>query len=262
MIISKMVGWNMVKMDMGLQGKNILITGASDGIGKATAILASKFGAKVIMIARDEEKLQKVMDKTEGNNHSWYSYDLKKIDGIEGLIQEIVTMNGALDGFVHCAGISATRPLKMTKYDFLHDMMLINFYSFFELCRCISKKGNYNKDMSIVGMSSISGIRGFKGKTAYSATKAALDGAIRSMAKELSEKKIRINSIVASMIKTKMYEGYKNKTGKNLGDSRFSIYSLGIGEPVDIANAIIYLLSDCSRIITGTGWVIDSGATS
>jgi NAD(P)-dependent dehydrogenase (short-subunit alcohol dehydrogenase family) len=252
----------MVKMDMGLQGKNILITGASDGIGKTTAILASKLGAKVIMIARNEEKLQKVMRESEGNKHSWYSYDLKKIDEIENLIQEIVTINGALDGFVHCAGISGMRPLKMTKYNFLHDMMLINFYSFIELCRCISKKGNYKKNMSIVGISSVAGIKGFKGQSAYSATKAAMDGAIRSMSKELSEKDIRINSIVASMIKTKMYEGYRNKTGKTLDDPRFSIYLLGIGEPIDIANAIIYLLSDCSRIITGTSWVIDSGATS
>lgn len=260
MIISKMVGWNMVKMDMGLKGKNILITGASDGIGKATAILASKLGAKVIMIARDEEKLQKVMDKTEGNNHSWYSYDLKKIDGINSLIGDIVNINGTLDGFVHCAGISATRPLKMTKYNFLHDMMLINFYSFFELCRCISKKGNYNKDMSIVGMSSISGIRGFKGKTAYSATKAALDGAIRSMAKELGVKGIRINSVLPGFVKTAMFENYLEKTSKH-GEIEYKEYLLGLGETIDIANAIIYLLSDYSRIITGTGWVIDSGAT-
>ncbi|MDX9798510.1 MAG: SDR family oxidoreductase [Bacteroidales bacterium] len=254
--------WIMFEKDKSLKNKNVLITGASDGIGKSTAIIASKLGAKVIMIARDEEKLQNVMYQLEDGNHSWYSYDLKKVEGIDNLVTEIVGTNGLLDGFVHCAGISATRPLKLTKFDFLHDMMLINFYSFFELCRCISKKGNYQKGLSIVGMSSISGIRGFKGKTAYSATKAALDGAIRSMAKELGEKGIRINSIIACMIKTKMYERYKNRTGKEMDDSHSSIYSLGIGEPIDIANAIIYLLSDYSRIITGIGWVIDSGTTS
>ena len=252
----------MFERDRSLKNKNILITGASDGIGKSTAIIASKLGAKVIMVARDKEKLQNVMYQLEDENHSWHSYDLKKVEGIENLVKDIVRTDGPLDGLVHCAGISATRPLKLTNFNFLHDMMLINFYSFFELCRCVSKKGYYQKGLSIVGMSSISGIRGFKGNTAYSATKGAMDGAIRSMAKELGEKGIRINSIIACMIKTRMYEHYKTITGKEIDDSRFSLYSLGIGEPIDIANAIIYLLSDYSRIITGTGWVIDSGATS
>ena len=79
---------------------------------------------------------------------------------------------------------------------------------------------------------------------------------------KILDKKIRINSIIACMIKTNMYEGYKNKTGKDLDDIRFSTYSLGIGDPLDIANAITYLLSNCSKIVTGTGWVIDSGATA
>ena len=247
---------------MNLSGKTILITGASDGIGKATAILASQLGASIVMVARSEEKLQHAMNELEGNNHSWYSYNLKEIEGIEKFVKRIIDENGPLNGFVHCAGISGMRPLKMTNYIFLQDMMLINFYSFVEICRCISKKGNYQEGMSIVGMSSVAGIKGFKGQIAYSATKAAMDGAIRSMSKELADKKIRINSVIACMIKTNMYERYKNQTGKDLDDIRFSIYSLGIGDPLDIANAITYLLSDCSRIITGTGWVIDSGATA
>jgi NAD(P)-dependent dehydrogenase (short-subunit alcohol dehydrogenase family) len=247
---------------MNLSGKTILITGASDGIGKATAILASQLGASIVMVARSEEKLEHAMNELEGNNHSWYSYNLKEIEGIEKFVKRIIDENGPLNGFVHCAGISGMRPLKMTNYNFLQNMMLINFYSFVEICRCISKKGNYQEGMSIVGMSSVAGIKGFKGQIAYSATKAAMDGAIRSMSKELADKKIRINSVIACMIKTNMYERYKNQTGKDLDDIRFSIYSLGIGDPLDIANAITYLLSDCSRIITGTGWVIDSGATA
>jgi len=246
---------------LNLNGKTIMITGASDGIGKSTAILASQLGAKVIMVARSEEKLQNAINELEGNNHSWYSYNLKEIKGIEKFVKEIVHTNGALDGLVHCAGVSDTRPLKMTNYDFLHDMMLINFYSFIELCRCISKKGNYRRNMSVIVMSSISGIRGFKGKIAYSATKAALDGSIRSMSKELGCKGIRINSIIAGFIKTDMFERYLERIDKK-DDIEFKEYSLGIGEPLDVANAIVYLLSDCSRIITGTGWVIDSGVTS
>jgi len=247
---------------MELSGKTVLITGASDGIGKATALLLNQLGAKVIMVARNEEKLQSVSEIIGGQNHGWYSYDLRNIDEIEDLVKKIVADHGALDGFVHCAGISSLRPLKMTNFEYLHNMLLVNFYSFVELTRCIAKKGNSNEGMSIIAMSSIAGMKGFKSQTAYSSSKAALEGAIRSMAKELCEKKIRINSIRAGFIKTRMLESFKEKTGKDENDPRFEIYGLGLGEPIDIANAIAYLLSDCSRIITGSSFVIDSGATS
>lgn len=245
-----------------LKDKTVLITGASDGIGRATSIIISKLGAKIVMVARNKEKLQTTIDMLEGKNHRWYSYDLKKIEGIELFVKKLVTENGLFNGFVHCAGISNMRPLKMTNYGFLHDMMLINFYSFVELTRCLSKKGNYHQGMSIVGISSISSIRGYKSKTAYCASKAALDGAIRAMAKELGVKKIKINSIVAGSIKTKMFERFKERIGKDESNSQFDEYCLGLGEPSDVANAIAFLLSDNSRIITGTGLVVDSGVTS
>lgn len=247
---------------MDLTNKKIIVTGASSGIGKETSILLSKLGAQVLMIARREDKLKETLDKLEGINHRYYCFDLKKIESIEALINKIVKDNGPIDGLVYSAGISNMRPLKMTNYEFLHDMMLINFYSFIEIIRCVTKRDNYNRGMSIVSMSSISGIRGYKSKTAYSATKAALDGAIRSMAKELAEKRIRINSIVAGSIKTEMFERFLEKTGINEDDTQFNKYCLGLGESTDVANAIAFLLSDASKIITGTGLVVDSGATS
>ena len=178
------------------------------------------------------------------------------------MINKIVKDNGPVDGFVHCSGISNMRPLKMTNYEFLHDMMLINFYSFIEIIRCVTKKGRYNEGMSIVGMSSISGIKGYKSKMAYSASKAAVDGAIRSMAKELAIKNIRVNSIIAGSIKTEMFNKFLEKKGIDEKDEQFNEYCLGLGEPIDVANAIAFLLSDASRIITGTGLIIDSGVTS
>jgi NAD(P)-dependent dehydrogenase (short-subunit alcohol dehydrogenase family) len=245
-----------------LSNKTVLLTGASDGIGKATAILISQLGAKVIMVARNEEKLQAVFEMMEGEGHRWYSFDLKEIDGIEALIKKLVAENGVFDGFVHCAGVSYARPLKMTNYNFLHDMMLINFYSFIEISRCISKKGNHGINMSIVAMSSISSINGYKSKSAYCASKAAVDGAIRAMAKELGAKGIRVNSIIAGFIKTDMFERFKERTGSDENDMQFEEYCLGIGESIDVANAIAYLLSNSSRIVTGTGLVVDSGATT
>lgn len=247
---------------MTLEGKTILITGASDGIGKETALLASKLGAKIILVARSEEKLRNTMDTLEGKGHRWYSFDLKEIDKIESLIKNVVTENGALDGFVHCAGIANVRPLKSSSYDFIHDVMLINFYSFVEITRCITKKNMYKEGMSIVAMSSSSSIRGYKAKTAYCASKSALDGAIRAISKELGPKNIRINSIIASFIKTDMFERFKERFGKDEKDSIFDKYLLGVGEPIDVASSIAFLLSDASRIITGTAFVVDSGETT
>ena len=243
-----------------LSGKTVLVTGASDGIGKETSTLLSQLGARVVMIARSEEKLQAVYDSLEGDGHSFYSFDLTNIDAIEGLTASLVEQNGPFDGFVHCAGISSMRPLKMVTYSFLHETMLVNFYSFVEILRCITKRGNYRQGMSVVAMSSIASQKGSRKKTqiAYCASKAALDGAIRALAKELSDKKIRINSIVAGMVRTNMYEHFKEKTGKNVEDE----YLLGIIEPSEISTAIAYLLSDKSKTITGTGMIIDSGATA
>ncbi len=241
-----------------LSGKTVLVTGASDGIGKETSTLLSQLGARVVMIARSEEKLQAVYDSLEGDGHSFYSFDLTNIDAIEGLTASLVEQNGPFDGFVHCAGIAPMRPLKMVTYSFLHETMLVNFYSFVEILRCITKRGNYRQGMGVVAMSSIASKQGQRSQMTYCASKAALDGAIRALAKELSDKKIRINSIVAGMVRTNMYEHFKEKTGKNVEDE----YLLGIIEPSEISTAIAYLLSDKSKTITGTGMIIDSGATA
>lgn len=241
-----------------LSGKTVLVTGASDGIGKETSTLLSQLGARVVMIARSEEKLQAVYDSLEGDGHSFYSFDLTNIDAIEGLTASLVEQNGPFDGFVHCAGIAAVRPLKMTRFSSLHEMMLVNFYSFIELLRCITKRGNYRQGMSVVAMSSIASKQGQRSQMGYCASKAALDGAIRALAKELSDKKIRINSIVAGMVRTNMYEHFKKNTGKTVEDE----YFLGITEPTQIASSIAYLLSDNTKTITGTGIIIDSGKTA
>jgi NAD(P)-dependent dehydrogenase (short-subunit alcohol dehydrogenase family) len=160
---------------MDLSGKIILVTGASSGIGRATAIQLSKLGGRIALVARDEEKLKKTIEMMEGEGHAVYSFDLSQIDNIEGLIKLIVQENGVLNGLVHCAGIAPLRPLGLTKGDFLHNVMLINFYSFVEMVRCISKKSNYAIGASLIGISSVASKMGDKSKVAYCSSKAALD---------------------------------------------------------------------------------------
>jgi NAD(P)-dependent dehydrogenase (short-subunit alcohol dehydrogenase family) len=248
---------------MQLTNKKILVTGASSGIGKETSILLSKLGAKVIMLARREEKLKETLAALEGEGHKYYSFDLHDIEGIENMVKRIISENGPIDGFVHSAGISELRPIAMTKPNFLHKIMLVNFYSFIELCRCLTKRKNFNEQGSIVAVSSVAAQQGEKGKLAYSASKAALDAAVRCIAKELAEKKIRVNTIALSRIDTDM-----NKTLKRIVENQdyetnvLNRQYLGLGKPIDAANMIAYLLSDAAKFITGTSIAVDGGRLS
>lgn len=246
-----------------LTGKHILVTGASSGIGKATAIYISKLGAMVTLVARNEKKLEDTLSKLEGEGHSVYPFDLKQVQEIEALINNIVSQKGALNGLVHCSGIATMRPLSMTRTGFLHDMMLLNFYAYVELIRCASKKNNFTEGASFIGISSVESKTGDKGKTAYCSTKAAMDAATRCMAKELAPKRIRVNTIVPGFIKTAMYDSYIEKAGEDAFNSYVLVKQyLGLGETVDIANAIAYLLSDAAKFITGTGLIVDGGFLS
>ena len=128
---------------MNLTDKRILVTGASSGIGRETSILLSKLGAHVIMIARRLPQLEETFTNLEGTDHKYYSYDLSDTNGIDEYIQKVISENGKLDGFVHSAGVGSSRPLKMLKPDYVDEVMRINFYSFIEIVRCITKKGNF-----------------------------------------------------------------------------------------------------------------------
>ena len=247
---------------MDLSGKRILVTGASSGIGKEVSTLINELGAAVIMVARNEERLKGVMSRLGGDGNNYYPYDLRNISGIETLMNDIVAENGVLSGLVHCAGISTMRPLQNTTYEFFHDMLLINLYSFIELVRTYAKKKN-NKGGSVVAISSVMSNVAEKARTAYCASKAAVDGAMRGMASELVAKSIRINSVAASFIKTDMLEEYSKTAGDDaIGRHLLDRQAMGLGEPADIANAVAYLLSDAAKFITGSCMVVDGGYLS
>lgn len=248
---------------MDLSGKHVLLTGASQGLGRAIAIHISQLGAKVSLVSRNQDKLNETCLALAGSGHQIFPFDLKRIEEIDGLTSEIVNAGGALSGLIHCAGVADMRPLSMTKYDFLHDMMLINFYPYIELIRCCSKKKNFLPGASFVGISSIAALCGDKSKTAYCSSKAAMDAATRCVAKELGLKKIRVNTVVAGLIKTELYDMIVDNAGEGASLSHIlGRQYLGVGEPLDVANAVAYLLSDASKFVTGTGFVVDGGYLS
>ena len=246
-----------------LTGKQILITGASSGMGRETAILCSKLGAKVALVARNEGKLKEVMTKIDGDGHAYYSFDLSRVDEIEGFIKAVIAERGAMDGFVHSAGVGSTRPLKLLKPAALREVMEINYFSFVEIIRCLMKKNAYNEGMSIVGISSISSKQGNQTKTAYCASKAAMDATVRCLAKELADKKVRVNAVNPALIRTEIYQQFLNNSGES-EDAKTIMQRqyLGIGEPIDVANMIVYLLSSAAKFITGSCVDIDGGRLS
>lgn len=242
-----------------LSGKNILVTGASSGIGKSIAIFLSKVGANVIMAARSEEKLKETLNELEPGNHSYYLIDLNNLNEIEGMIDKICSDGRKLNGLVHSAGISRTIPIQYLKQDDLKNIMSINFYSFVELVKHLSKR-KYCDGGSIVAISSISSKVGARGLSAYCASKGALDAAIRSLALDLTAKNIRINSIAPAMIRTQIYDGLVDiVNNKDFETDLKKRQIMGLGKPEDVASAAAFLLSDASGFITGTSMIVDGG---
>lgn len=235
---------------MSLEGKHILITGASSGIGRQCAIQASRLGGKVTIVARNEDRLRQTiaaMDKTE--SHSYYLADLSNIYSIEDLIKRIVGDCGPVDGFCNAAGISSLRPLKLVKYDFLESALRTNLYAFVELVRSLSIKKNLNDKASIVGVSSIAAEDGNPGQTAYSIAKAGINGLIHPVAKELGKRGIRVNNVAFSMVNTDMFKEFMENSGS---EEMIKKQYLGIVDVESAANAIMFLLSDASKYVTET----------
>ena len=193
---------------MDFENKKIIVAGASGGIGGATCEALAAEGAVVIMIGRSEEKLRNQMEKLNGTGHRCYLCDLGIVDSIEPCISQIIEECGAVDGFVHSAGVGDVRPLKMSKYDFMLRIMNINFFSYVEIVRCITKRGAYKEGLSIVGISSVGAQYGRQSRTAYSASKGAMDASMRTMAKELGVKGIRVNNIAPGGTRSSMTDDF------------------------------------------------------
>ena len=247
-----------------MEGKHILVSGGTSGIGQQTAITLSELGARVAVIGRREEKLQETLIKLNGEEHSIHAVDMSDLEVLEEKVKGIVSQTGAFDGYVHCAGIVNNLPIKNYTPARLDQIMRTNFYSYFEMVRILSKKGRFNEGMSIVGVSSISAYVGTPAQAAYGASKAAMNGAMHCLARELGEKKIRLNTVLPGPTETAMYNEYlalKSNTKESSSTTAKSSGRnyLGMNLPSDVANAIIFLLSPISRTITGVELPVDGG---
>lgn len=246
-----------------LKDKVIIVTGASSGIGAQCAIDCSKMGAKVVLIARNEERLKQTLAQMEGDGHFISPIDLSSSEHLKERIKDIVVKVGKINGVVNCAGMSSVTPLKLVTDEMLDVFFRTNVYSSINMSKEIARVGNYDKDggCSIVFLASIMGICGEKCKTMYSATKGALISAARSMACELAKNKIRVNVVSPGAIETPINAKLPHMADPELRKQLEDKHLLGLGECSDISNACIYLLSDASKWVTGQNFVIDGGYT-
>ena len=240
-----------------LKDKNIIITGASSGIGKQCAISCSEIGATIVLIGRNEERLIETYNCLKAGNHLYFILDIKKYDEIENVIEKSVNKIGKISGLIHSAGKEITVPFNMMKPSFYEDLYAVNVISGLEFARIVSKKKYSESLLSIIFIASVMGSFGNSALSAYCSSKSAIINASKSLAIELAQKNIRVNSVSPGFIKdTAMFDNII----KNISEEKLLLkHPLGFGKTVDVANACIYLLSDASQWVTGTNLVVDGG---
>lgn len=247
-----------------LENKVIIVTGASSGIGAQCAIDCSKMGARVVLVARNEERLKQTLEQCEEpSRHMILPFDLSSSDGLKETIKDVVAKVGKINGVVNCAGMSSVTPLKLVTDELLDLFFRTNVYSAINLSKEVTRVGNYNKEhgCSIIFFASIMGLCGEKCKTMYSATKGALIAAARSMACELAKNKVRVNVVSPGAIETPINAKLPHMADPELRKELEDKHLLGLGECSDISNACIYLLSDAAKWVTGQNIIVDGGYT-
>jgi len=240
-----------------LSGKTILITGASSGIGKATAIECAKMGAQLIISARNKDRLLDTLSELVGEGHRTLVADFNN----ENIIEDVVHELPLLDGMVHAAGITETKPFQFVNEKNLKDIFHINFDIPVLLSQRIVKEKKINHNASIVFISSIDGNQVVTiGNSMYAASKCAVTGMAKNMAVDLAPRKIRVNCICPGMVETPFIHS-DSFTQEQLHEDMQKYPLKRYGKPEEIAWAAVYLLSDASTWTTGTQLVIDGGFT-
>jgi NAD(P)-dependent dehydrogenase (short-subunit alcohol dehydrogenase family) len=238
-----------------LDGRRLLVTGASSGLGRAIAVTCALRGASVILTGRDAARLEETRGAMTGTGHLCVAADLVEPAGRDHVVSEC----GPVDGIVHSAGISRLSPIRMANANHLADVWKINYEAPVLLTQKLLAKNQVAANGSIVFMSSIAAFIGVAGVGVYSGTKAALIATMRCLAMEVVKRGIRVNCLAPALVETPLLAATETVVA-NI-DEQKAAYPLGFGKPDDVANAAVFYLSNASRWITGTTLVMDGGLT-
>ncbi|WP_165156802.1 SDR family NAD(P)-dependent oxidoreductase [Parabacteroides sp. ZJ-118] len=241
-----------------LEGKTILVTGASSGIGRSIAIVASKMGATVVITARNQERLEQTLSQMSEGSHKIISADVTATEDID----KISTETPALDGIVHCAGVGRRLPLKMVQEKDVEFAMATNFKAPVLLQRTLLKKKKVHPGASIVFIASRAPFAPTVGNGLYAASKGAIIAYAKVLGLELSNQLIRVNCICPAMVWTDLVQRDAEVNGVDYHELEKSYPLKRYGQPSDVANLTVYLLSDASCWMTGSCIDITGGASS
>ena len=234
-----------------LEGKTILVTGASSGLGRQIALSCAQRGARVIVTGRNVQRLQETFDLLAGSGHKQVIAELTNAEDRAHLVQAAGTQ---LHGIVHSAGRQKHVPIRQLSESVMTQMYADNFLAPVMLTQQLLATNAIAQQGSIIFLLSTAAHMGTRGIGPYSAMKAALLGIIKCLALEQAKRKIRVNGISPSAVVTPMWDPAQL-------EAQQARHPLGLGTPEDVANATIYLLADASRWVTGTSLVMNGAAT-
>lgn len=249
--------------DSSFSGRVIVVSGASSGIGRATAGLLARKGAKLVLFGRNRERLEIAAANAGAENCHVCVLDLKRTDEILPAVREAHGKFGHFYGLCHAAGTVTTLPLSASAPAVVDDMLKVNYVAGLELCRAVCRREFLDPaGGSILFISSIYAIIGKAGEIAYSGAKGAIGSAARAMAIELARRNVRVNVLAPGMVRTEMTDRAFASLSKQQRAALEESHPLGFGSTEDVAHAAAFLLSPASKWITGTQLVIDGGCSA
>lgn len=238
-----------------LTGKKILITGASSGLGRQAAITLSQYGAQLFITGRNREKLQETLQSLQGKNHEIIIADLAEEKDIQALADHIPKLNGVL----YSVGVSSIVPAAYLQKDEIEKVFDTNFKNILYLNTSLLRKKKFENAASILFISTISAKYPFVGGSLYVSAKTAMEGYARVLALELAKKKIRVNCLRPAFVKGSMLEETREQLSDGVIKQIDKKQPLGLGEPEDVANTIVFFMADASKWITATNLVLGGG---